>query len=254
VPPGILAQIRRNAFRAVRRFSKEFVVRAEKGRYYFLLEVGQTRLRPLARMGIPKMSRVLTIFAALAASVVVNSGSAYAQISTKPISDVGGNAGTELRRIYSQGIGTGYTGESLNAHALRSAQAQIPNVGQSTATPRNLLSGGPTAGPARSSKPFSSISSSPTVSPYMNLFREDLEGFGDFNYQTLVRPQLNQLQLNQQFQNQNTELNQRVQSISAQRDYSNPAGSENLYPTGHSTAFGYHGRYYPALNAQRRGR
>jgi hypothetical protein len=87
----------------------------------------------------------------------------------------------------------------------------------------------------------------------MNLFREDLEGFGDFNYQTLVRPQLNQLQLNQQFQNQNAELNSRVQSISAQRDYSNPAGADNLHPTGHSTVFGHHGRYYPALNS-RRGR
>ena len=85
----------------------------------------------------------------------------------------------------------------------------------------------------------------------MNLFRDDLDGSGDFNYQTLVRPQLNQLQLNQQFQNQNSELNRKVQSISAQRDYANPAGSESMYPTGHPTAFGYHGRYFPALNAVR---
>ena len=28
----------------------------------------------------------------------------------------------------------------------------------------------------------------PTVSPYLNLFREDFDGGGDFNYQTLVRP------------------------------------------------------------------
>ena len=86
----------------------------------------------------------------------------------------------------------------------------------------------------------------------MNLFREDFDGGGDLNYQTLVRPQLNQLQLNQQFQNQNTELNRRVQSISAQRDYANPAGSESMYPTGHPTAFGYHGRYYPALSGGKR--
>ena len=85
----------------------------------------------------------------------------------------------------------------------------------------------------------------------MNLFRDDLDGSGDFNYQTLVRPQLNQLQLNQQFQNQNSELNSRVQSISAQRDYANPAGSETIYPTGHTTTFGYHGRYYPGMGQTR---
>lgn len=188
-----------------------------------------------------------------AIAFVMACGSVYAQLDIKPLSDVGGNAGLEMKRIYSQGIGRGYSVDSLNAISLRSAQAQVPTVGQTTATSRSSL-GNSSFAPSRSSKPFSSVSSSPTVSPYMNLFREDFDGSGDFNYQTLVRPQLNQLQLNQQFQNQNTELNQRVQSISAQRDYSNPAGSENLYPTGHSTAFGYHGRYYPALNAQRRSR
>jgi hypothetical protein len=84
----------------------------------------------------------------------------------------------------------------------------------------------------------------------MNLFREDLDGSSDFNYQTLVRPQLQQLQTNQQFQNQNQDLYRRVQSISAQSDYKNPAGAENQYPTGHQTTFGYHGRYYPGMNVR----
>lgn len=194
---------------------------------------------------------IASVTVALAATAIL-SGSAFAQISTKPLSEVDGNAANELRRIYGQAIGRGYTGDSLNSIALRSAQARIPNVGQSTAygTARSTASFSPA--PARKSKPFSSVSSTPTVSPYMNLFREDLDGSGDLNYQTLVRPQLNQLQLNQQFQNENVELNRRVQSISAQRDYSSTAGSEAIAPTGHGTVFGYHGRYYPALNARRR--
>lgn len=201
------------------------------------------------------MFRVRAFLVVLVIPVAFGSSLAFGQLDNKPLSKVDGAAGNELRQIYSQGIGRGYTSESLNSIALRSAQGRVPNVGQQTVTGNSAFAGGSSIAPSRSSKPFSSVSSSPTVSPYMNLFREDLEGFGDFNYQTLVRPQLNQLQLNQQFQNQNSELNQRVQSISAQRDYSNPAGAENLYPTGHSTAFGYHGHHYPSLSApQRRGR
>ena len=45
------------------------------------------------------------------------------------------------------------------------------------------------------------------------------------------------------------ELSQRVQSISAQSAFQNPAGSEQQYPTGHQTAFGYYGRYYPGMAA-----
>jgi hypothetical protein len=191
---------------------------------------------------------------AVSIALLLSGASAFGQIDTKPLSDVGGNAGNEMRRIYSRDIGRGYTGDSLNSIALQSARARIPSVGQSTAYGTGATSTGLGRGPAstaRATKPFSSISSTPTVSPYMNLFREDLDGSGDFNSQTLVRPQLNQLQLNQQFQNQNVELNRRVQSISAQRDYSNPAGSESIIPTGHGTAFGYHGRYYPGLMQQR---
>ena len=129
---------------------------------------------------------------------------------------------------------------------------QCSDFGQTTAINTGVSSTSNSLAPPRASKPFSSVSSSPTVSPYLNLFRDDLDGSGDFNYQTLVRPQLNQLQLNQQFQNQNVELNRRVQAISAQRNYANPAGSEQIYPTGHPTAFGYHGRYYPALSGGRR--
>ena len=84
----------------------------------------------------------------------------------------------------------------------------------------------------------------------MNLFRTDLDGGGDFNYQTLVRPQFQQMATNQQFQRQNMELSQRVQQISAHGAYQNAAGSQTQYPTGHQTAFGYYGSYFPGMAQQ----
>lgn len=94
------------------------------------------------------------------------------------------------------------------------------------------------------SKPFSSYSAPPTVSPYMNLFRVDLNGNNNLNYSTLVRPQLQQQQMNQQLEQQNLQNSRRIQSIAAQADY-NPQGAKDMYPTGHQTAFSYMGHYYP---------
>jgi len=172
---------------------------------------------------------------------------------TKPPSDAGGHAGQEMRSVYQADVGQGYSISSLNSIALQNARAHVPYVGQSSAGARapggNIGLG---LGPSRSSKPFSSLSTSPTVSPYLNLFREDFSGSSDFNYQTLVRPQLQQQQVNQQLERQNLELSRRVQAISAQSAYQNPAGSEQQHPTGHQTVFGYYGRFYPGKSAQAR--
>jgi hypothetical protein len=93
------------------------------------------------------------------------------------------------------------------------------------------------------SKPFSSYSSAPTVSPYLNLFRTDLNTGSNFNYSTLVEPQLQQQQVNQQLQRAAIQQNRRLQSIAAQADF-NPQGSKDEYPTGHQTVFNYTGHYY----------
>lgn len=97
-------------------------------------------------------------------------------------------------------------------------------------------------GPA--SKPFSGVSSGPTVSPYLNLFRNDFGEASDLNYQTLVRPELQQRAFNQQIDRQTTALNQRLMSISARNPY-NARGAENVTPTGHPAAFQYYSRFYP---------
>jgi hypothetical protein len=100
-------------------------------------------------------------------------------------------------------------------------------------------------------KPFANYSPPPTVSPYLNLFREDDNGFDDFNYQTLVRPQLQQQQFNQQVQRQNYIINQQLQAMAAQSDF-NPQGSQTQAPTGHSTTRMYYGHYYPGFYQRRR--
>jgi hypothetical protein len=172
---------------------------------------------------------------------------------TKPNTKQTGYTRSELQSIYRQDVGQGFTTQSLNSIALQNAQARVGYVGQTAA---GASGGGRSSSvsslsPGRAAKPFQSVSSSPTVSPYMNLFREDFDGGGDLNYQTLVRPQFQQLQQNQQFQRDLMEQNYKVQKISAQTAFQNPAGSESIYPTGHQTAFGYYGRYYPGMTPPR---
>jgi hypothetical protein len=167
-----------------------------------------------------------------ALGVVIASGSALAQ----------GYGGTSLQSIQRQDIGTGYSVGSLNQIALRNAQGYVGNTGAATRRAGGGSGLGLSAGPT--SKPFSSYSPAPTVSPYLNLFRDDFGGDDDFNYNTLVRPMLQQQQFNQQMQRQSLELGKRLQSIAAQADY-NAQGSESQYPTGHKTVFNYLGHFYP---------
>jgi hypothetical protein len=180
--------------------------------------------------------------------VLIAGSFSAAQVAT-PLSQPGGSAEREMRGIYRQDVGVGFSSASLNQIALRNAMANVPNVGQlSTTAGPSSFRGGAISSP--SSKPFAGFSPEPTTSPYLNLFRDDIDGSGDFNYQTLVRPQLQQQQFNQQLQRQNQIIGQRLQQLSAQPDF-NPRGSETQYPTGHSTVFMYTGRYYPMLNVRR---
>jgi hypothetical protein len=173
---------------------------------------------------------------------------ASAQIPVKgmptPLSSAGGYARAELMGIYNDSIGTGYSVGSLNTIALNNARAQqygnaVTSPNASAGRPRlNLQSGGNAA------KPFSTFSPSPTTSPYLNLFREDFAGESDLNYNTLVKPQIQQQQFNQQVQRQGQDLARRMQSMAAQSDF-NPQGDKNQFPTGHQTVFGYYGHFHP---------
>jgi len=124
-----------------------------------------------------------------------------------------------------------------------------PNSSASSAARIGLGTGG------RASKPFSSYSgsSSPAVSPYLNLFRTDLSTGGNFNYNTLVQPQLQQQQINQQLERQALQDGRRLQQIAAQAEY-NAQGNKDEYPTGHQTVYNYMGRYYQMPQIRNKGR
>ena len=83
------------------------------------------------------------------------------------------------------------------------------------------------------------------------MFRTDLAGGGNFNYSTLVEPQLQQQQVNQQLQRAAVQQNRRLTSIAAQSDY-NPEGAKDQYPTGHQTVFNYLGHYYSTPQARQK--
>jgi len=168
----------------------------------------------------------------------------------RPVSSPGGFAGSELESIYRQDVGTGYTASSVNRLTLLNSTVRPPYAGSGqVSSPRPRIGLGIGTTPA--SKPFSDYTPEPTVSPYLNLFREDFDGTSDFNYQALVRPMLQQQQFNRQMQRQAMELTARMQSMAAQSDF-NPQGSTSQFPTGHQSVFGYYGHYYPTLNVRRR--
>lgn len=141
---------------------------------------------------------------------------------------------------------SGSAGLTLNQLALRNAQqimqqaAQQPSSGMPSAGRIGLGLGTSYSG----SKPFQGFSQGPAVSPYLNLFRVDQNGFQGFNYNTLVQPELQQQQFQQRQQQQNVTTTRRLQAISAMADY-NVQGAKDQFPTGHQTVFQYTGHYYP---------
>jgi hypothetical protein len=164
--------------------------------------------------------------------------------SFRPVSRVDGYAQSELKNIYNEDVGSGLSVSSLNSIALQNARYQGGYVGQMTTQNQSGPRLGVQPGGSNLNKPFSNFSASPTTSPYLNLFRDDFGGNSDLNYNTLVRPQLQQQQFNQQVQRQGVEMTRRLQSIAAQGAF-NPQGSKDQYPTGHQTVFKYYGHFHP---------
>jgi hypothetical protein len=85
----------------------------------------------------------------------------------------------------------------------------------------------------------------PTVSPYLNL----VSGFNNSgtNYYTLVRPALQQQQINQAAQQNFAQL-QRGLVQATQSSRASPTTREPIRATGHPTSFFFYGNYYPTLS------
>ncbi|MDZ4779664.1 MAG: hypothetical protein SGJ19_05380 [Planctomycetia bacterium] len=99
-----------------------------------------------------------------------------------------------------------------------------------------------------------SLYNRPTVSPYLNLLQP--QGGGLPNYQTLVRPAVEQRRQNQDTQRQISQLQSSVAASSAQ----DQRGETTFRPTGHQTSFSpaygnrtgfFYSHYYPTLNGRR---
>jgi hypothetical protein len=106
---------------------------------------------------------------------------------------------------------------------------------------------GSAATTSQAQQPFSNIYQSPTVSPYLNLTNN--RGQGQTNYQTLVRPLIEQQQQNITQQQQIQHLSQQQQALAA-GGLTRPARgiSTNIRGTGHVAGFMVHGNYYPRAN------
>jgi hypothetical protein len=181
----------------------------------------------------------IAIVGALADSVHAQFGYGIRGAGGLRANSIAGSGGLRGNSILGSG---GLAGNGLAANGIPGAAA-FGSFGlqRPYGSFRNQVGGG--GGPV---KPFASVNTAPTVSPYLNLFRNDLSGQSDFNYQTLVRPQLQQQQFNSAIQRQDLQNTRRLQAIAAQADF-NPSGAKDQYPTGHQTTYNYLGHYFPPV-------
>ncbi|MEM6328645.1 MAG: hypothetical protein AAF790_00195 [Planctomycetota bacterium] len=131
------------------------------------------------------------------------------------------------------------------ASSVSGASGSVTRVGAPRAPSLGLNRGGRGLGGGQ--RPFSNLNRRPSISPYLNLFRGDNNFTGsndDLNYQTLVRPQLQQQQFNRRAALAAQQMNARLQNLAAQPAFA-PTGSQTLIPTGSPAAYRFYSHYYP---------
>jgi len=176
-------------------------------------------------------NKAINVFLSAVAVVTLTNSSALAQSGKKDYgqSIASRNSGSNYAARYS---GSRFTSASIiNRLNMRSSGrtgllATLPSLGSYKP-------------PAKSSKPFSTISRSPTVSPYLAL-NNSFNQVSD--YYNIVRPQREQRRVNQQLQRQNQSNQRRLNKLAASGPY-NPKGNQNAAPTGHSAVFQSLGSY-----------
>ena len=155
------------------------------------------------------------------------------------------------------------------AQANRPVQAARPP--QAAGVPRNVQNlldfyGGNTSGRALSqlpqrpssgatapprarqvAKPFGGRVADPTLSPYLNLYREE-DSATLPNYHMFVRPQLRQQETNRRQQRELSNIQNRLQTVTYGTNGPSSAGAP---ATGHSTRYFNTSRYFPSTNAPR---
>jgi hypothetical protein len=163
-------------------------------------------------------------------------------------------AWAQSRSTLSTGSEFGYNPEMqrvMSSTRVRPA----PSVASSSRYARGLsaraLSINPGGGQQRGSKPFANVQRQPTLSPYLNLLRNDGDDMGGLpNYHTFVRPMLDQQQTNRRTNKRIQGLGQEVQAVNRQLAQQ-PTGASELRPTGHQTVFMNHSHYYTFAGRRR---
>ena len=98
---------------------------------------------------------------------------------------------------------------------------------------------------APKNRPFESYSRRPSVSPYMNLLNNQTGNAT--NYQSLVRPQLDQ----QSFNQKSASAIKGLQSQAGkQQSKSGSEGNQKLRPTGHAATRQNYSHFYPGMNSK----
>lgn len=130
--------------------------------------------------------------------------------------------------------------QSGTSQRTLSQMASRPASGRTTTT---------YAGVQQARKPFQGVSAAPTVSPYLNLFRDE-QGSELPNYYTFVRPQLQQQATNRAQQAELMRLRRQVQTM----PLGNQATAMQNAPvsaTGHGTRYLNTSHFYRSSNFQR---
>jgi hypothetical protein len=138
---------------------------------------------------------------------------------------------------------TSGTNNTLNYYGGASARATLS---QMPTRQRFIPQGGASVGVGSTSQKSNSrqpgTATDPTLSPYLNLFREEREDSLP-NYYTFVRPAVQQVETNRNQQRQLQGLQRQVQRTAYQTQ---PVGT--LPPTGTRSRFGDTGQYFSGFN------
>ncbi len=128
---------------------------------------------------------------ASAASPVASSQPAKRTANSPPFRRNGTTAKTALRPLVEPPVATNQMRQALNFYGGNPARAtlsQFPSRSPIQASPQRPMQ--------RQIKPFNTIYRDPTVSPYLNLYREENDSEGAPNYFAFVRPELEQIEAN----------------------------------------------------------
>jgi hypothetical protein len=158
-------------------------------------------------------------------------------------SDAAGYSQALLRNLTSTAQTSRYSAQQFTRNIYNQS---VPQFNFSSVN-RGLFNSSPTSS-ALSSKPFSSVSQGPTVTPYLGL--SSPYSSTSENYYTQVRPQLDQQNNDRQLRAQ-MQRRQQLNQMAARGPY-DPTGSENMAPTGHAAVFMNYGGYFPMAAQNRR--